>query len=603
MKSRKFTTLDGESHKMPRGLISGAKAHKPLQDSRRLRASEHIGYARDTGNIVQQIIHEGRDKVAGVWSKAPRSAKIGGGVVAGGAATGLALMGLLSPHNANVTAEDILSGEYSMDTSNSLVTDGDGAPSLLSYLDPELANEAQVLRVSLATQLPDNFHSGRQIGNHLDDVEMHARSHTTRIETYTTTSCSGSGSNYHCTTQTHTRTVTDHHYYDYKLDIEKDFRPINANQEAAVRDYFRDFTAATGIRVEVVRDAQDADITIGNFYNEPDSYRGSLDYVEPGMQASLPPSASGFKQGFIVLNEMEGNLNGVLEALPHSLGFADGQMNIKVLRDKLTEAGRAVPRLNTGDDLYDLSVTLNDSGDLLPDNVIFDQGGVNTLLGTEENDIIFSEATYCGRTGTPTRWVTNVFGDGDKYCIADGEFSVVQSGKGDDIIVVPREGNQVIEPGEGNDRVMIFTPEIGDLTILSERSGEDKDSKDKLILSEELIRRNHVEVAVDGDDLVLSFHAPSDRLLGTIHLRKQLVDDGIQELQIVDQEGDVIWEHDVNGVNTVADWENDVVRPLEAKMEERMLDDLKKDAKEEQEGAAARIESERSNSRQNGPVR
>ena len=602
--SRKFT-IDGETYKSPRGVIANAKSHKPLQDSRRLRASDHIGYARDTGNIVHQIIHEGRAKVAGIWEKAPRSAKIGGGVVAGGAAGGLALMGLLSPHQANVTTEDILSGEYSMNMDSSLVQDGDGAPALLSYLDPNVVNESQVLRVSLASRLPDNFRNGRQIGNHLDTVDMHARSHTTRTESYTTTSCSGSGSNYRCTTQTHYRTVTDYHHYDYKLDIERDFRPVNAQQEAAVREYFQNFTAVTGIRVEVSRDAQDADITIANFDNEPDHYRGSLDYVEPGAQASLPPSASGFQQGFIVLNEKEGGAdNGILDALPQSLGFADGELNIKVLRDKLEEAGRHVPRLATEDNTYQLGgETLNDVDDLLPDNVIFDQGGVNTLLGTPDNDIIFSEASYCGRTGTPSRWVTNVFGDGDKYCIADGEFSFVQSGNGDDIIVVPRAGNQVIEPGEGNDRVMIFAPEIGDLTVLSERSGDDQDSKDKLILSEELVRRNHIEVVVDGDDLVLSFHAPSDRLLGTIHLREQLADNGIQELQIVDEKGDVIWEHDVQGVNSVADWETDVVRPLEAKMEERMLESLKQDAKEEQEGAAARIEAERGSSRQNGPVR
>lgn len=578
-------------------------AVKPTYDSYRSKASASAHQARYgtkySGAAMGDALENARDKIRNTWDNLPPKGKIAGGVAGGVAAGGVALAALLSPQAANVTLSDLESGEYNMDSSNTLLVDKQGHPSLLSYLDPNLVSESQVVKVSLATQLPDAFRSGNAVGNYMDGVRMNARSHTTRTETYYTTVCTGSGDTRSCHQQANTRIVTDHHYYSYNLDIEQDFRPVNSEQERLLRDYLKDFTAATGIRFEISHNNPDADITVANFINQPDSYRGSLDYAGSTSEVSFPPSSVNapgpkFGNGFLLLNERNGGYdNNLLSQFPKALGFAGGTENMKVLRDKLEKAGRIIPKLGTGDDIYHLDQPVNSPSDLLPDNVIFDQGGINTLVGSPKDDVIFSEAGYCGRTGTPTRWVTNVFGDGDKYCIADGEFSFVKSGKGNDLIVAPRGAGQVIEPGAGDDRVMVFTPEIGALTVLSERSGGKKDSTDRLVLSEELMQRYHVQVAADGDDLVLSFHAPSDRLLGTLHLKNQLADHGIQELQVVDRKGDVIWEHDVQGVNDVAAWQKDVIDPIEAKMEERSLEELRKEAKKTREGALGRLETER----------
>lgn len=377
-----------------------------------------------------------------------------------------------------------------------------------------------------------------------------------------------------------TRQVQDFHYYTYNLNIENDFVAANAEQERLVRDYFREFERMTGIKVEVTRDAEDAHITIANYRNSPRSYRGSLDYVNPDVIATYPEGASSrqgpsLQRNLIIMNDRNwGADNRLLDNIGRPLGFENGKVNVVTLRESLERMGFPIAPVRTQDDHYRLE---NGTGlsRLVPDNIIIDNGGRDILEGSAKNDTLVGEAGYCGRIDTPANKLTNVFGNGKQYCIAEGEFELVRAGTGDDLIIAPRGGSQTIEPGEGNDRIAFFQPQIGDVTILS---APEEQGSNTLYIYDQNVSRGTITATGQGSDIALEFHAFSGRDVGRITLPEQLEGGGIDRVVVVDAKGGVVFEKDVRGLESAEDWQKELVDPMEKKVSDRSLQDAKQEA-------------------------
>lgn len=504
--------------------------------------------------------------IADKWRNLPKAAKIG--IPAGGTALAVGVTGVglaNTEHEENISPQDLQEGKLDYSKGETALTDVMGKPALLNYF---IGQEKPVLEVSLATQLPDLYQEGR-VGGYLGRVQNNARSSTLEVRYVPVTTCTSNGNGgQSCSTHLQPQYYTDYHYYNYPLEIEKDFVPANQEQEAQVRAFFENFTKATGIPVNISTNNPDAHITIANYRNEPDSYRGSLDYVRPGALNSTPPGSTtgegpAEKRGFLILNDRNGGAaNGIGDQIAKLIGFESGTANWLSLREQLVAAGQEVPALNPGDSLYDLAEDLPKHA-LLPDQVIADNSGVNTLQGSPENDTLVTEPGYCGRIDTPKNQFINIFSDGKQYCIAEGEFSLVKGGDGNDLIFASRSGEQTIDPGAGNDRIAFFQPEIGDKTILS---GEGENT---LYLSDELVAKGDLKSAADGDDLVLHFTAFSGRELGTIRLVDQLVPgQGINAVTVVDAEGQTVFSMGVKDL-TAESWQRDAVEPMVKQVESK----------------------------------
>lgn len=507
------------------------------------------------------------------WRNLPRKAKgwIAGGTAAAtlaGIGGGLALTG----HEEELSPEDVQSGQLDFDAGQQPMRDASGKAALMNYFAEDVAEEDRVLRVSLATRLPDAFRDGHQQGDYLDTVENAARSHTHRTEIYYVTVChSDSNGGQNCHPEMRTRTVTDHHYYRYDLDIEDDFVPANSTQAQQLREYFREFEQLTGIRVEVTENDQDAHITVANYRNAPNYYRGTLDYVRPGDISTYPQGvASGqgaaLQRNIVIMNDRNwGEDKGLLDAIGKPLGFEDGKVNIVTLRAELERLGFPVAPLAAQDNSYALDDGVQMSR-MLPDNVIIDNGGTDTILGSDKNDTLVSEAGYCGRIDTPRNKFTNIFGDGRQYCIAEGEIEIVRAGAGDDLVITSRGGSETIEPGAGEDRIAYFQPEIGDTTILA-AAGEE--GSNTLYLHATHVANGNVAAQAEGEDIVLQFSALSGRPTGSITLPGQLAGGGIDRIVVVDNKGEPLFEKDVAGLDTLGEWQQDVVAPMEKSVESK----------------------------------
>lgn len=520
------------------------------------------------------------DKVTDKWSKlSGRTKKIIAGGTAAATLGGGALGMLASDHQEELSPEQLQSGQLDFDKGDRPMMDG-GKPALMNYFDADTPAEQQVLKVSLASHLPESFQRGNPQGDYLDTVVNRAQSHTYRTEIYYVTECHTVNDQQQCHQEMRTRQVRDNHYYTYDLEIDEDFKPVNSTQEQKVREYFREFERLTGIKVEVTRDAEDAHITIANYHNEPDWYRGSLDDVDPDVIATYPEGASSrhgpsLQRNLIVMNDRNwGEENDLMDQIGRPLGFEDGKVNIATLRESLERMGFPIAPLQTQNNEYQLENGVKLSA-MLPDNIIIDNGGRDTLQGSPENDTLVSDAGYCGRIDTPTNKLTNVFGNGKQYCIAEGEFELVRAGAGDDLIIAPRGGAQTIEPGAGDDRIAFFQPQIADVTILA-AAGET--GENTLYLHDQNVARGEITASGEGADIQLNFNAFSGRDVGRITLPDQLNGGGIDRVVVVDSKGEVVFEKDVDGLETAEDWQKELVDPMEREVSDRSMKGAQEEA-------------------------
>ena len=495
----------------------------------------------------------------------------GGGIMAGIAASvaaGAAALGLgIAGHDQNQDPRDI-EELTKFDKGEEPLKDSNGDLAFANYFEDGVADEDKVLKVSLATKLPQEFNNGTQIGDYLDSVVNNSRSHTTRVEPYWTTVChtrgSGETTYTECTPELRTRIVTDHHHYSERLDIDSDFRPTTEAQKEQLEKYFEAFSDLTGIKVEVGENLEDANIYIGNFSNPPNNYRGRLDYVDPSFVASYPEGSvtdrgPGFERNVLLLNDMNrAHDEGLGEHIGRPLGFESGKVNGVTLRDSLKKMGFPVKALAVEDNVYDAENIPNVSPELVDKNVVADGGGVNKLIGTDGNDVLVVGEDECGYTKMPKNKLTNIASNGKKYCIAEGDISVVKGGEGDDLLIIDKGSDTTFETGPGDDRITLYRSNIGNATILS---NPDEDGKNTLYLSERNASRGEIVANIQEGEMELNF-IENKHVVGTVTLPHQTEGGGIDKIAVVKDNGDEIFKTDVKNITTAQEMNEKVLEPM-----------------------------------------
>lgn len=457
----------------------------------------------------------------------------------------------------------------------------------------------------------------------------------------------------------------------------EDYRPIDAGSAEVIRDFFREFEALTGVRVNVRENDSNADITIGG-YNSSDKYIGF---------ASFPQEIPQFRhlrqnRGFMMLDAeyiqkkiAEGNIEAVLALVSHEFGHnlgllhphdglidtamndkqqdavsrmsynnhsfpaaattdidsGFGPMDIYIIREALREMGVELPRINAENDTYLLSELAEAQREQarakggylasMPALSLLDNGGHNSLEGTSGDDLLVTESGYCGLLKRDEKEI-RLIKDGQPYCLVEGEFSVVRSGAGDDLILTANGTEQTVYVGTGDNEVALLHPLMGDKTIvtlpvedergpvekiidtvdelnpLTEDEVEEEATKESsrlendtvtLTLHQSLMERGSAVVHQNGEDITANFFATSGRKIGSFTLQGQAAENrGIDVFRVIDDNGDVVAEYDVRELRDAQRWQDEVLTPAQETVQEAMLENFRADYAKARQALAGR---------------
>lgn len=450
-----------------------------------------------------------------------------------------------------------------------------------------------------------------------------------------------------------------------KVDRE-DYRPIDDGTAQVIRDFFREFTELTGIRVNVQENNSKADITIGGYLSD-DNYIGFASFPQEIPELRHLPQNRGFMMldvDYLKQKLEEGNIEAVLALISHEFGhnlgllhphdgmvhtamndkqqdavarmaynnhtFPEisatdidtgyGPLDIHRIRESLRELGIEPPRINPENNTYLLSELAEEQRaaarakggylNSLPALSLLDNGGHNTLEGTSGDDLLVTESGYCGLLKRDEKEI-RLMKDGQPYCLVEGEFSVVRSGAGDDLILTARGTEQTVYLGTGNNEVAMLDDDIGEKTIVplpveddrgvverffdgvdelnplteeevaeraTEETSREADDTVTLTLHESLFRAADAVVHQDGEDISINFYAMSGREIGSITLQGQAAENrGINTFRVIDNEGVSVAEFDVSAMRDAGRWQDEVVTPAQTTVEERMKDAMRTD--------------------------
>lgn len=448
----------------------------------------------------------------------------------------------------------------------------------------------------------------------------------------------------------------------------EDYRAISPESAEVIRDFFREFEELTGIQVDVRENSNNADIVIGGYLSQ-DDYIGFASFPQEIPFVNHLPQNQGFMMldtEYLAQKIESGNIEAVLALVSHefghNLGFLHphddlvhtamndkqqdavarmsynnhtfpaiaatdinsgyGPLEIHVLRDALRDLGVEPPRIHPGNDTYLLSELAETqrnearakAGSLasLPALSLLDNGGSNTLEGTSGRDLLVTEAGDCGLIDRDQEEI-RLMRDGQPYCLVEGEFSVVRSGAGDDLILTANGTEQTVYLGSGNNEVAMIHSQVGDKEIVTlpieedergmleqfgdavdglnpltedepepERATEEtaRDEKDTITMTmhQSLFRAADTVVQQSGDDIEINFYAMSGREIGSITLQGQAAEDrGINTFRVINDQADVLIEFDVTDMRDPTRWQEEVLDPIQQRVSELMIEDLRRD--------------------------
>lgn len=470
------------------------------------------------------------------------------------------------------------------------------------------------------------------------------------------------------------------------VDVNKEtFRGIDPQTTSIIRSFAAEFEELTGIRMVVSENDPDADIVIGGYSGDHETV-GFASFPQEIREVSHLTD----DQGFLMLSSEylqkkleQGNEQAIRALVAHEFGHnlgllhphADmvetamndmqqdavsrmsyndhtfppvamtnidsgfGPLDIFLIREALRSRSIAVPEMhpeNTNHLLADLTAWQRDnaqtkSGGTLhsvPALTLLDTGGSNTLHGTAGDDLLVTESGYCGLADRVNETIELVK-DGQPYCIVEGEFSVVQSGAGDDLILTANGTEQAVYVGTGVDEVALIHANIGNKTVITpdrqftetelEEAGMDttttatipeddpsiidsvKDviglgdedetpeieaSETTLTLHRSMLDRGEVSVSEVNDDIVLAFHAPSGRVIGQVTLQNQQAGQGIDHFRVIDNNGQPVFEFDLPPEMNVGEWQTEIINPVQIKMEEMALAEIRAEFSTARQGIA-----------------
>lgn len=446
----------------------------------------------------------------------------------------------------------------------------------------------------------------------------------------------------------------------------QDYRPIDDGSAQVIRDFFREFEELTGIKVNVRENDSNADITIGGYISH-DNYIGFASFPQEIPALRHLPQNRGFMMldvEYLKQKLQEGNVEAVLALISHEFGhnlgllhphdglvhtamndkqqdavarmsynnhtFPEiaetdidtglGPLDIHLVRSALRELGVDVPRIHAGNDTYLLSELAERQREAarakggylmsLPAISLLDNGGRNTLEGTAGRDLLVTEAGYCGLIDRDEKKI-RLMKDGQPYCLVEGEFSVVRSGAGDDLILTANGTAQTVYLGTGRNEVAMVHEQLGDKNIvtlpvedergpletfldvvdevnpLTEEEAPEQataetsrlnDDTVTLTMHHSLLRSADAVVHQDGDNIVVGFYASSGRKVGSFNLVGQASENrGINTFRVIDDEGQTMAEYDVTDMRDYTRWQDEVMTPAQQIVEETMMENMRAD--------------------------
>lgn len=172
---------------------------------------------------------------------------------------------------------------------------------------------------------------------------------------------------------------------------------------------------------------------------------------------------------------------------------------------------------------------------LLPGAIIINHGeGAELHGGTAGNNVLDTNPGYCSSIETPPIREGSTKTLKQKVMLKEGQIAKVIGRGGNNTIIASERGDQEIEPGEGKNTVALYYHSIGgNKTITS--IGEDT-----LVLSENiLMRHNKLQANQRGSDMVLGDEDYSITLKGN----------GLANIRVVDNNGQVLLEQSVKGLS------------------------------------------------------
>lgn len=375
--------------------------------------------------------------------------------------------------------------------------------------------------------------------------------------------------------------------------------------EAQIRAYAEDFANVTGLNVEIVDDAKDANLTVMawetgtksprllGFASFPESMnswsrlRGlgnkpafmfvSNDYANlPESRVSdqevrnLFSHEFGHNMGWCHPHDLARLSMSQAEALGSTLMAYSDMHNDDIAGSKGAQMGAIdytfrkwfpdAPALNEGEGrVYDMQAHMDASFEKskntrayarsgqLSTAVIVDAGTNTELHGSKGNDFIDTNTGYASYVNCPD-------GKGkQKFLLSEGHIAKVKGIAGDNTIVPSKTGDQVIEPGTGNSQIKFYHQGIGGTkTIVSE-------GNDTLVLSESIILGHKALRASEKDGNIV---------IGDSKEQIVLAGKGVAAIQVIDAQGREVLKKDVAGL-TAEQINDEVIAPARKGVQER----------------------------------
>jgi len=172
---------------------------------------------------------------------------------------------------------------------------------------------------------------------------------------------------------------------------------------------------------------------------------------------------------------------------------------------------------------------------LLPGAVIINHGEGAELHGTETgNDLLDTNPGYCSIVETPPVREDSTQTLKQKVMLKEGHIAKVVGRGGNNTIIASERGDQVIEPGIGNNTIGFYYHSIGGNKTINSTGN------DTLVLSENiLLRHQNLTASVSG----------SDTVIGDDDYKITLQGKGLSNIKVIDANGNAIVEKSVQGLS------------------------------------------------------
>jgi hypothetical protein len=373
---------------------------------------------------------------------------------------------------------------------------------------------------------------------------------------------------------------------------------VAPRMEAQIRAFAKDFEKVTGLKMEIVDDAKEANLTVMAWETGTKWPRllGFASFPE-SMNSWSSLDGLGNKPAFMFVSNDYANLTNISDQevrnlfsheFGHNMGWCHPHDLARLNMSQAEALGSTLmaysdmhnddiagstgaqmgaidytfrkwfpdaPALNTGDGrVYDLQKHLDMSwkksqftsayrrSGQLSTAVIVDAGTNTELHGTKGNDFLDTNTGYAS-------YVTCPDGKGkQKFMLSEGHIAKVKGIAGDNVIIPSKTGDQVIEPGTGNSQVKFYHQGIGgNKTIVSE-------GKDTLVLSESILLGHKGLHASEKDGHVV---------IGDGKESITLAGKGVATIQVIDAQGREILSKDVAGLGADA-INQEVITPARA---------------------------------------